>query len=73
MQFASMDSPRPKNLSKQEIEQYNLLLEEQAFPFEEKAIAAHVTNIARAPNSCHSHAKSKRANSGRAAVTTRWA
>jgi tetratricopeptide (TPR) repeat protein len=33
-----MSSERPKNLNKDELEQYDVLLEEQAFPFEEKAI-----------------------------------
>ncbi len=42
-----MTSERPKNLSKDEIEQYNVLLEEQAFPFEEKAIKLHEVNAAR--------------------------
>jgi TolA-binding protein len=43
-----MSSERPKNLSKDELEQYNVLLEEQAFPFEEKAIKLHEVNAARA-------------------------
>jgi tetratricopeptide (TPR) repeat protein len=43
-----MSSERPKNLSKDELEQYNVLLEEQAFPFEEKAIQLHEVNTARA-------------------------
>jgi cellulose synthase operon protein C len=42
-----MSSERPKNLSKDELEQYNVLLEEQAFPFEENAIKLHEVNIAR--------------------------
>ena len=42
-----MSSERPKNLSKDELEQYNVLLEEQAFPFEEKAIKLHEVNTAR--------------------------
>jgi tetratricopeptide (TPR) repeat protein len=40
-------SQRPKKLSKMELEQYNVLLEEQAFPFEEKAIELHETNARR--------------------------
>ena len=44
---ALMDSERPKNLSAEEVEQYNILLEEQALPFEEKAIAAHEGNLKR--------------------------
>jgi len=41
-------SERPRNLSKDELEQYDVLLEEQAFPFEEKAIKLHEVNAARA-------------------------
>jgi len=41
-------SERPKKLSKDELEQYDALLEEQAFPFEEQAIALHEVNVARA-------------------------
>ena len=40
-------SERPRNLSKEELEQYDVLLEEQAFPFEEKAIKLHEVNAAR--------------------------
>jgi tetratricopeptide (TPR) repeat protein len=43
-----MSSERPKNLKKDELEQYDVLLEEQAFPFEEKAIKLHEVNVARA-------------------------
>ena len=43
-----MSSERPKNLSKDELEQYNVLLEEQSFPFEENAIKLHEVNAARA-------------------------
>ena len=43
-----MSSERPKKLSKDELEQYETLLEEQAFPFEEQAIALHEVNVARA-------------------------
>jgi tetratricopeptide (TPR) repeat protein len=43
-----MKSERPNGLSGEEIEQYDLLLEEQAFPFEEQAIAMHEVNAARA-------------------------
>ncbi len=44
---AVMESQRPKKLSKVELEQYNVLLEEQAFPFEEKAIELHEANARR--------------------------
>jgi len=40
-------SERPKELSKDELEQYDILLEEQAFPFEEEAIKLHEVNAAR--------------------------
>ena len=42
-----MNSERPKNLSKDELEQYNVLLEEQSFPFEEKSIKLHQVNAER--------------------------
>ncbi len=44
---ALMQSERPRNLSDLEREQYDLLLEEQAYPFEEKAIEAHEANLKR--------------------------
>jgi len=44
---ALLKSERPKNLRGEEIEQYNILLEEQAFPFEEKAIEFYKTNLNR--------------------------
>jgi tetratricopeptide (TPR) repeat protein len=40
-------SERPRNLSEEEQEQYALLLEEQAYPFEEEAIELHEANAAR--------------------------
>ena len=43
-----MSSERPKNLKGEELEEYNSLLEEQVFPFEEQAIKAHELNAARA-------------------------
>lgn len=43
-----MKSERPKNLDADALEQYDLLLEEQAFPFEEKAIQIHQANAQRA-------------------------
>ncbi len=45
---ALIGSQRPKKLSKLELEQYDVLLEEQAFPFEEKAIKLHELNANRA-------------------------
>ncbi|HEU0201550.1 MAG TPA: hypothetical protein VFR86_14085, partial [Burkholderiaceae bacterium] len=44
---ALMTSQRPKGLKKDELEQYNVLLEEQAFPFEEKATELHEVNARR--------------------------
>ena len=41
-------SERPKKMSADTLEQYDLLLEEQAFPFEERAIELHLANIERA-------------------------
>jgi TolA-binding protein len=45
---ALMTSQRPKGLNKAALEQYNVMLEEQAFPFEEKATELHETNARRA-------------------------
>jgi tetratricopeptide (TPR) repeat protein len=45
---ALLTSQRPKGLKKQELEQYDVLLEEQAFPFEEKALELHEVNARRA-------------------------
>ncbi|MDZ7644192.1 MAG: tetratricopeptide repeat protein [Woeseiaceae bacterium] len=43
-----MESERPDDLDSLALEQYELLLEEQAFPFEEQAIDLFQTNTARA-------------------------
>ncbi|HET7525299.1 MAG TPA: tetratricopeptide repeat protein [Burkholderiaceae bacterium] len=45
---AMLSSQRPKKLNKAELEQYNVMLEEQAFPFEEKATELHEVNAKRA-------------------------
>jgi hypothetical protein len=42
-----MDSERPQDLDEAALEQYDLLLEEQTFPFEEKAIELYQANAAR--------------------------
>jgi cellulose synthase operon protein C len=42
-----LESERPRNLGQLELEQYDLLLEEQAYPFEEQAIETHETNLRR--------------------------
>ena len=44
---ALLESQRPANLSGEALEQYNILLEEQAYPFEEQAITLHETNAQR--------------------------
>ena len=41
------ESERPPELSAEELEQYEILLEEQAFPFEEEAIDVHEVNARR--------------------------
>ena len=45
-----MDSQRPRGLDEEQLEEYELLLEEQAFPFEEKAIDIHLANFKRIPD-----------------------
>ncbi|MFT5398458.1 MAG: TolA-binding protein [Gammaproteobacteria bacterium] len=54
-----LDSQRPKGLSEEELEEYDLLLEEQAFPFEEKAIDIHLTNFKRIPSGVFDEATQK--------------
>ncbi|MGI9301614.1 MAG: tetratricopeptide repeat protein [Gammaproteobacteria bacterium] len=44
---ALMESERPAELSGEELEQYDLLLEEEAFPFEEQAIEVYEANVKR--------------------------
>jgi len=43
--IALLESERPKNLNDDELEQYQILLEDQAFPFEEKAIEFYEINL----------------------------
>ena len=40
-----LNSERPKGLSADEIEQYTIILEDQAYPFEDKAISIHQKNL----------------------------
>lgn len=40
-----MKAPAPKGLSGEALEQYRLLLEDQSFPIEERAIEIHVANV----------------------------
>ena len=44
---ALLQSQKPKNLNADELDQYTVLIEEQAFPFEEKAIDIHAANAER--------------------------
>lgn len=44
---ALLDSVRPPDLSEEELAQYEVLLEEQAFQFEDKVIELHEINLAR--------------------------
>ncbi len=46
---ALLESERPADLDALALEQYELLLEEQVFPFEEQAIDLYITNTDRAP------------------------
>jgi hypothetical protein len=45
---ALLESERPRELTPEQVDQYNILLEEQAAPFEERAVAAYETNVRRA-------------------------
>ena len=47
---AIFDSQRPSELDALALEQYDILLEEQAYPFEDKAIELHEANIQRSWN-----------------------
>ena len=42
-----LESERPAKLGELELQEFNEMLEEQAYPFEEKAIAVHETNVGR--------------------------
>ena len=44
---ALLQSERPSGLSAEALAEYDLLLEEQAYPFEEQAISLHETNVQR--------------------------
>jgi tetratricopeptide (TPR) repeat protein len=48
-----MKSERPKKLAAEQLDEYNSLLEEQAFPFEEQAIATHEINTRRVRDSVY--------------------
>ncbi len=53
------DSERPEDLSALELDQYEILLEEQAFPFEEQAIELHELNAARTAEGIYDEAVRK--------------
>ncbi len=42
-----LESQRPKGLTAEELEEYDILLEEQAYPLEEQAITIHEVNVQR--------------------------
>ncbi len=44
---ALLKSERPKKLDADALEEYNFMLEDQAYPFEEKAIKIHQSNLSR--------------------------
>lgn len=44
---ALLESERPDNLNEEQLEQYEILLEDQAFPFDDKAIEFYEANVAR--------------------------
>lgn len=48
-----LNSERPTGLDELALEQYDILLEDQAFPFEERAIEIHEANIQRAQNNIY--------------------
>ncbi len=51
-----MASEKPVDLNEEELEQYEMLLEEQAFPFEEKAIELYEVNVSRAASGLYDQA-----------------
>ncbi len=76
-----MTSERPKKLSGDALEQYNALLDEQSFPFEEQAIAIHEINAKRAQdgvyddsvrNSFQALAELKPARYGKTELSAGW-
>ena len=56
---ALLESQRPRGLNEEELEEYELLLEEQAYPFEEKAIDIHLTNFKRIPQGAYNQSVKK--------------
>ncbi len=70
---ALLASQRPKKLKKLELEQYEVLLEEQAFPFEEKAIELHEANARRAAEGLYDDSVKKSFAALRELRPARWA
>jgi tetratricopeptide (TPR) repeat protein len=70
---ALLASQRPKKLKKLELEQYEVLLEEQAFPFEEKAIELHEANARRAADGLYDESVQKSFGALRELRPARWA
>lgn len=50
---ALLNSERPKNLTGDQLQQYEILLEDQAYPFEEKSIEFFETNLAHTRNNLY--------------------
>lgn len=50
-----MESEKPEGLSEVELEEFTLMVEEQAFPFEEKAIQVHEKNMELLANGIYSN------------------
>jgi TolA-binding protein len=54
-----MNSQRPPGLDQEQLEEYDLLLEEQAYPFEEKAIEIHLANFRLIPTGTYDESTKK--------------
>ena len=68
-----LHSERPKKLSSDELEQYDSLLEEQAYPFEEQAISIHEINAKRTVDGVYDDSVRKSfAGAGRAQAGALW-
>ncbi len=70
---ALLDSERPSSLKGEELEQYEILLEDQAFPFEDKAIEFFETNIARSRDGIYNEWLSKSRDNLSALFPVRYA
>ena len=70
---ALLDSERPSSLKGEELEQYEILLEDQAFPFEDKAIEFFETNIARSKDGIYNEWLSKSRDNLSALFPVRYA